>query len=289
MGVDFSSPALTEDDFMKACEAVRASGTCRFLATLITIRPEVYERNLRLMSRVIEREALDDLVPGFHIEGPFISAGGGIGAHDPSAVMDPQTELVDNLMEWSSGRIMMLTMSAEAKDAAVVIRYCTDLGIRVSIGHSIYNQKLLAEAADAGAISLTHLGNALPPLLPRHDHPVFAGLNEDRLIAMMISDGHHLPEVLMRLILKVKGYDRTIIVSDAAPIAGLPPGEYETLGNKVVLEECGRIWNPQTERLVGSPSCMNDCMNVLADLGVPEDALVRMGYINPLRYLGINL
>src|SRR5690606_3659209 len=147
----------------------------------------------------------------------------------------------------------------------------------------------LAEAADAGAISLTHLGNALPPLLPRHDHPVFAGLNEDRLIAMMISDGHHLPEVLMRLILKVKGYDRTIIVSDAAPIAGLPPGEYETLGNKVVLEECGRIWNPQTERLVGSPSCMNDCMNVLADLGVPEDALVRMGYINPLRYLGINL
>ncbi len=72
-----------------------------------------------------------------------------------------------------------------------------------------------------GAALLTHFGNGSPPWVPRLDNAVQAGLGEDALSASLITDGIHLPDRFVQLVLKVKGPRGVLIVSDAAPVAGL--------------------------------------------------------------------
>jgi N-acetylglucosamine-6-phosphate deacetylase len=130
------------------------------------------------------------------------------------------------------------------------------------------------------------LGNGIPNHLPRHPNPIWDQLDEQRLAAMLIVDGHHLPASFVRVVVRVKTPRRVIVVSDAAPIAGLPPGRYWTLGQEVILEKSGRAWNPSGDHLVGSSACMMDCMNQLASLNIlSETELWQVGYHNPLELI----
>jgi N-acetylglucosamine-6-phosphate deacetylase len=100
---------------------------------------------------------------------------------------------------------------------------------------------------------------------------------------MIISDGHHLPEAFIRTVLRVKSIDRVVVVSDSAPIAGFPPGRHRTLGQEVVLEESGRLWNPLKGHLVGSSACLADCLDHLARVSnLSFEELTQVGRSNPL-------
>ncbi len=93
----------------------------------------------------------------------------------------------------------------------------------------------------------------------------------------------------LRVMLRAKGVSRSLIVSDAAPVAGLPPGRYFTLGNEAVLEESGRLHNPAKGVLVGSSATLLECMNHLASLGfLSLEELLALGFYNPLRLLGLD-
>ena len=84
MGVDFSAPDLTGDQFLKTAEHIFASGTALFLPTIVTSSKEVYLRNLGIMRQAAESHGLLKQIPGAHLEGPFISPKpGAVGAHIP--------------------------------------------------------------------------------------------------------------------------------------------------------------------------------------------------------------
>jgi N-acetylglucosamine-6-phosphate deacetylase len=100
---------------------------------------------------------------------------------------------------------------------------------------------------------------------------------------MIVADGHHLPESLLRIILKIKGISRTIVVSDASPLAGLAPGAYEWGGISAVLEQDGLLRQSRGPYLAGSSATLLQCMNHLASLGMlAPDELLRLGHANPL-------
>jgi N-acetylglucosamine-6-phosphate deacetylase len=129
----------------------------------------------------------------------------------------------------------------------------------------------------------------LPHLLHKYNNPLWAGLADDRYTAMMIGDGHHIPNGVIQAMIRAKGISRAIIVSDAAPVAGLPPGRYTTLGNEVVLEESGLLHNPQKGFLVGSSAAMLVCMNHIASLNLFSlEELIDLGFYNPLQLIGIS-
>ncbi|MCX7935656.1 MAG: amidohydrolase family protein, partial [Planctomycetota bacterium] len=158
-GVDFSSPALTAEQFASACRALRQKGTAGFLATVITSPLEVYERNLQLMAKAIADFGLERIVLGFHLEGPFISpAPGAVGAHNPAWVQLPDPGLLDRLQEWAEGRIRLVTMAADLPDAEKLCAHAVRAGIAVSLGHHLADAEQIARLADAGASALTHLG-----------------------------------------------------------------------------------------------------------------------------------
>jgi N-acetylglucosamine-6-phosphate deacetylase len=237
----------------------------------------------------MRRDDLKDHIPGIHLEGPFISdADGARGAHNARWIQKPNLDFFDQLVEWSDGNVKLLTIAAELEGSDALCRHAVDKGVAVSLGHQMATDADLHRLADSGASLLTHLGNGIPQTIDRHDNPIWAGLAHDGLTAMIITDGHHLPSSLIKTILKVKGASNTIIVSDASPIAGLSPGNYSTLGNEVILEKSGRLYNPKTGYLVGSSSTMIDCMNYLHSLQLlNKKELFDLGFFNPLRFLSI--
>ena len=289
-GVDFSSADLTFEIFVTACRQLLREGTAAFLPTIITSPTEIYERNLPLIADAIVSPEFQGRLLGIHLEGPFISTEpGAVGAHNPCWTQTPNIRLIERLQKLAGGHIRLLTIAAELPGAANLCRAATALGITVSLGHQLARREHLDQLVAAGARALTHLGNGVPNILPRHDNPIWASLACDSLTAMVIADGHHLSVDMLQVILRAKGLARTIIVSDASPVAGLPHGEYNTLGNRAVLEPDGRLHNPDKGCLVGSSANLAHCMNHLATvMNLRPTELTTVGFQNPLRLLGID-
>lgn len=289
-GISFSDLDLTEERFVYACKSLIEEGTVAFLPTIITAPLEVYEQNLRLIAKAMRRDDLKKHILGIHVEGPFISEKDGArGAHNIDWVRKPDKQLLDKLHLWADGKIKMLTISADLERTDELCRHAVDLGITVSLGHQLATEDDLERLANSGARSLTHLGNGLPNILPRHKNPLWAGLANDDLIAMIITDGHHIPPSIIKSVIRTKGISKVVVVSDAAPIAGLPPGRYNTLGNDVILDESGFLHNPEKGHLVGSSATMLDCINYLASLDLMnKEDLLKVGFYNPLKLINID-
>ncbi len=288
IGVDFSSDTLDRDGFLRAADAILASGTALFLPTVITGSAAMYQCNLGLIAKAVESAGLEKNIPGIHLEGPFLAPEPGyIGCHNPRCVQPPSPEGFDQLMDAAHGKIKLLTAAA-APDSGELIAHAVKLGVTVSIGHHNATPESLRFAAAHGAKALTHLGNGVPNFLPRHRNAIFAGLANDDLTAMAISDSHHLPPEVLKCFVRCKGAGKLVIVSDGSPAAGLPPGRYNVLGNDAVLEASGRLYNPAKQCLVGSAATLAQCMDFLASLELLSDAeLAAVGRDNALALIGL--
>ncbi|MFC1552286.1 amidohydrolase family protein [Candidatus Latescibacterota bacterium] len=289
-GVDFSDPSLTEEVFIGTCRDVLKSGTTLFLPTLVSTSKDIYERNLKLISSIMDMPEFESSIPGFHIEGPFLAPDPGtLGVHTRENIRNADTEFLDTLIEWTGGKIKLLTVSAEIDGAGVLIRHAVSRGITVSLGHSAALEDDLEKAANVGATALTHLGNGIPDMIQRHFNTIWAGLSNDDLSAMIITDGHHLPFSILKSIIRAKGVSRLIVVSDASPLAGMPPGRYSYHDEEVMLENDGLLHNPGRNCLAGSSSTILECMNHLASLKLLSfDEMMQVGFFNPLKLIGID-
>ena len=289
MGVDFSAPDLTEDQFLKTAEHIFNSGTSLFLPTIVTSSKAVYLHNLGIMHHAVETHGLLELIPGAHLEGPFISSKpGAVGAHIPEYVIPPDAAFFDEIMDRSGGYVKLLTVAAEIPGMEAFIAHAVSRGVVVSCGHQLAEADDLQRAAKAGAKLLTHLGNGCPNLIDRHHNMIWAGMACDEMKAMIIADGHHLPPELIKCIFRVKGPDRIIVTSDAAPIAGFPPGRYSCWNNDAILEPDGLFHNPEKGCLVGSSASLKDCADFLRALDfLTENEIVKMTCTNPRKMIGM--
>ncbi len=291
VGVDFNADSLTEESFIHAGHTLIERGTAAFMPTLITNSKDRIRRNLKIITGALKKDAqLARHIIGLHLEGPFISkAPGAVGAHDPAAVHTPDLAYFDRLYAHSQGMLRLLTIAADSCGAAQLAAHAVSRGVAVSCGHQLAAPGELASLADAGAKALTHLGNGLPNMVHRHNNPLLAGLAEERLQVMFIPDGHHLPRHVLKVFARAAGPDRLIATSDAASPAGLPPGTYDVLGNKAVLEPDGLLHNPEKKCLVGSSFTMLQCMNVLHNLGLfTLEEMLRIGFYNPLALIRVS-
>ncbi len=288
-GVDFSDPGLTEDKFIRTCRMLLDRGTSSFLPTIVTSPEDNYRKILPVMAKVLDMPEFEGRLLGIHVEGPFISPEpGACGIHNREWIRKPDITFLNELFECSGEKIKLLTIAAEVEGAEEITGHAVSLGISVSLGHQMADESDIERVVKAGASAMTHLGNGIPATIPRHRNPIWAGLSNDSLTAMLITDGHHLPSAVIKSFIKAKGVSRCIVTSDASVIAGMPPGTYSYGGENVVLEENGLLHNPERGCLAGSSSTMIECMNHLASLNfLTTDELLKVGFYNPLRLIGI--
>ena len=207
---------------------VRAMWPSGIAASCITICTESEARILRSLRAVADACDGDPLVAasvlGIHVEGPHIAREDGPrGAHPLAHVRPPDVEEYRRWQDAAGGRIRIITVSPEYEEAIDYIRAVVADGVVASIGHTAATGDQIRAAVDAGARWSTHLGNGAHALIPRHPNYIWDQLAEDRLSAGFIFDGHHLPPSVMKPLIRSKGVERSILVSDAVTFAGLPP------------------------------------------------------------------
>ncbi|WP_127581533.1 N-acetylglucosamine-6-phosphate deacetylase [Paenibacillus koleovorans] len=254
-GIDLNTLPLEREQVSRLVRLVAAEGVTSFYPTIITNSDAHTTALLRTLAAVCEADPLATAcMPGFHLEGPYISPQDGPrGAHRADYVCPPDWEQLERWQEAAGGRIRLLTLSPEWDGAEPFIRRCVSAGIRVAIGHTAATSEQIRRAVHAGATLSTHLGNAAHLTLPRHPNYIWDQLAEDGLWASLIADGFHLPEAFLKVALRIKG-PRAFLVSDAAHLAGMPPGRYLThIGGEVVLQPSGKLHMAENERyLAGS-------------------------------------
>ena len=276
-GVDFNDAALTAAALDHALEAMLRSGVTACLPTLITAAEAVQAGRLAALDRAVAASRLGPLmVPGFHLEGPFLNpAPGYAGCHPAAAIIPPDPDALDRLTRGLRRPILLLTLAPEQPGAVGLIARARALGIAVAMGHTAADAAATARAADAGVTLSTHLGNALPQPQPKFLNPLMAQLSEDRLHASFIADGIHLPPDVLKVLIRAKGPQRCILVTDATAAAAAPPGLYPFAGMTIEHTADGSVRVPGTKTLAGSALCLDQAVRNLVDWGiaVPTTAL----------------
>lgn len=270
-GYDFNSLPLTTDTVIQATRRLWEKGLTLFYPTVITNGDEEIEQLLRVIDAAcLEDEAVGSTIGGIHLEGPFLSPEEGPrGAHDSRHIKAPDWALFTRWQAASGNRIRIVTLSPEWPEAAGFIRACVESGIIVSIGHTAATPEQIREAVEAGATMSTHLGNGAHLTLPRHPNYIWEQLAQDQLWAGMIADGYHLPDSVIKVMLRAK-QSKAVLVSDAVYLSGMPPCEYEThIGGHVVLTPEGRLHLARKpELLAGSAMMLADAVWRLARSGL---------------------
>jgi N-acetylglucosamine-6-phosphate deacetylase len=249
-GHSFSSPEITAEQVAEIVRAQAALGTARLCPTLISARPDDMRQGVRMIAAACDADsAVAKMVLGIHLEGPFLSDREGYrGAHPASALRDPDWGFFQELQAASGQRIVLLTLAPERPGALVLIQKATDSGVVIALGHTAADGPTIEAAGAAGATLSTHLGNGIAAQLPRHPNPIWHQAACDGLSASLIADGHHLDREVLRVLARAKGPERVILVSDASPLAGLPPGRY----GDWAVDAAGKITVAGTPYLAGS-------------------------------------
>lgn len=287
MGVDFSDQNLTDADFLKATKALWAKGITCFLPTVITASRENLLKSFELLTKASSNPEVAASVPGFHLEGPYISPEKGFrGAHLEKYIRRPDWNEFLALQAASSGKIKLITLAPEADGAISFIEKCKKSGVIVSLGHHNGNAEQIEKAVDAGASLSTHLGNGCANLIDRHNNPIWPQLANDGLSVSIIADGFHLNKQEVRTFYKAKGIDRTILVSDALDLAGMPPGEY-VRGERKVLLTPDVVKFPEENVLAGAASPISVCVtNMMKFTGCTLSEAIQMASTNPAKLMG---
>ena len=288
-GIDFNDSALTAEAMDHALEAMARTGVTTCLPTLITAPEAELADRLRALDEAVASSRLGPLmVPGFHLEGPFLNpAPGFAGCHPPAAMVPPDPALLERLTAPLRRQILLLTLAPERDAALAVIRWAVARGILVAIGHSAATAGDITRAAEAGACLSTHLGNALPQPQPKFLNPLMAQLAEDRLSASLIADGIHVPPDAIKVMLRAKGAERTILVTDATAAAATPPGLYGFAGMVIEHATDGSVRSPGTPMLAGSALCLDQAVrNIVAWNLLPATEAIALASSNPRRLLG---
>lgn len=289
-GVDFSSDDVTPEKVRLAAERIWSDGVTTFIPTVITNSHENLVLNFKNLYNAITREDLMGSVPGFHLEGPYISPEKGFyGTHPEKYVRKPDWNEFVEYQEAAGGKIIQVTVGPEVEGADVFIEKCKDKGIIVAIGHTNANAGQVRMAAEKGAKLSTHLGNGCANMIHRHHNHLWPQLAEDRLIPTIIADGHHLPEEVIKVFVKVKGPDKIILTSDVNHLIGMPPGKYNYLGTEVVYSEDGLVRNPGKNCLAGaSMPLVRGVETVMNYTGCPLGEAINMASKNVADVYGFN-
>lgn len=287
-GVSFTDNDLSVEGIKKATEGLWSEGVTTYLPTIITAGSETIKTNLKVLKQSLEDEKISNSIPGFFLEGPYISPIDGFrGAHNAEFVRLPDWDEFQSFVKASGKKIIKTTVAPELEGAMEFIDNCRKAGIIVAIGHHNGSAAQIHEAAQRGAWISTHLGNGCANMIHRHNNPLWAQMADDRLTPTIIADGFHLNSDELTVFYKIKGAHNLLLISDITKLAGLPPGEYDWNGKLVLLTPEGKLRLPDLDVLAGASfSIRKGIGNMVKYVGCSLEEAIQMASSNQARMFG---
>ena len=284
VGVDVK--AAKPEDFEKVCRFQASQGTTGWLGSVLT---DTREQTLWCIEQFKQWENLEHKgaeLLGIHLEGPFLCPAYK-GAMPEHLLQMPNLELLKEYQEAAEGRIRYITVSPELDGMVEFIAEIGKLGIVTAIGHSGADYETAQAAIANGAEAATHTGNAMK-LLHQHFPAIWgAVLEDDNVYCEIICDGRHLHPGTVRLIIKTKGVDRVVAITDSIMAAGLPDGKYKLGVNDVVVVDGDAQLANGGSRAGSTLTSGQALKNLLKFTGRPLEEIIPMLTENPAKLIRV--
>ncbi|MBN1540926.1 N-acetylglucosamine-6-phosphate deacetylase [candidate division KSB1 bacterium] len=259
-------------------------GTTAFLATTM-VRPGNND-HIRLIADCLSRNLGGARLLGLHLEGPFISQEKRGGILTNSIYSYTPTAL-DELLELCGKSLRMMTMAPELPDCRQLVQQLKSRSVIPALGHSNCTYEEAKTAFDWGVRHITHLFNAMPGLHHRFPGPIVAALEDERVTAQLICDGHHIHPAVLRLVYRLLGLKRLLVVTDGMRSMGLPDGIYRYNG-KDYRAQNGVARYLDDDTLIGSTQSLARMGRNLIDfVGISQKEVSRVCSTNQAQLLGM--
>ena len=282
MGHDFCEG--TYEAFHALCAYEASRGVTAVCPATMTF-PEEKLSQVMTQAASFKPAPHESALVGINMEGPFISHGK-IGAQNPAYVQPCDASMIRRLQTLSGGLIKLVDIAPEQEGALEFIREMHD-EVRISVAHTCADYQQAHDAFAAGARHVTHLCNAMPPLLHRAPGPIAAAFDAPQVSVELICDGVHIHPAMVRCMFGLFGDERVILVSDTMEATGLADGSYELGGQQVLVQ--GREARLATGALAGSVSDLMTCLQrAVRDMHVPLESALKAATENPARALGLD-
>ena len=252
-------------------------GSTSVLASLFAKPEELLLKDLRRLADYIEDHP-DSNIRGIHMEGPYLNKQLK-GAMNESYLWEPTVESWNKIWDASKGYIKIMTIAPELPGASAVMRAAARQGVVLSIGHSMATYDDIEIAIDNGAAHVTHMFNAMSPFHHRHPGIILSSLLRNELKIELIADTLHVHPAVMELLIRMKGANGIILVSDSIRAGGMHEGEYEFADQKVFMKEKKAYLADGT--LAGSTLTLNMAIkNMVETANAKITEAVRMASLN---------
>lgn len=283
-GIDVN--AATAEGLETIARFFASQGTTSCLVSILT---DTSEQTLWCIDEYNKWKTLEHKgaeIIGIHLEGPFLASEYKGAMPEHLLKKAPDLELVKRYQDAASGAVRYMTISPELEGMPEFIRDVSGLGIKVAIGHSGASYERAMEAIQSGAVAGTHVGNAMK-LLHQHFPAIFGAVLESDVYCEMICDGLHLHPGTVRILLKAKGLDRAVAITDSIMAAGLPDGEYKLGVNDVVVVDGDAKLKEGGVRAGSTLTLAQAYRNLLKFTGRTEEEILPVLTKNPAEMLGV--
>ena len=290
-GADFMDG--TEEAFLTVAELHARFGTTALVPTTLTAEKEDLLHTLDVYEKAHQSNTNGAAFLGIHLEGPYFALSQR-GAQDPRYIRNPDPAEYEEILNYSSS-IMRWSAAPELEGAIQFGQRLRQQGILAAIAHTDAYYDDVLTAYENGYSLVTHLYSAMSGVTRKNAFR-YAGVIESSYLldldVEIIGDGIHLPAPLLKLVYKIKGPDRTALITDAMRGAGMPEGE-SILGSlknglPVIIED-GVAKLPDRTSFAGSVATFDRLVrNMITMADVPLLDAVRMASMTPARIMGVH-
>ena len=282
-GSDFTE--ATPEAFRTAVKAHLAHGATTIFPTLSSSSFETLGQAVSVCQELMKEP--DTTIMGLHIEGPYLNPkmAGELFANQTKAIDAAEYQA---LIEKANGCIKRWDISPELEGGHDFARYMRSKGLMVALTHTEAEYDEIKAAYEAGFTHAAHFYNAMPGFHKRREYK-YEGTVEsvylmDGMSVEVIADGRHLPSTILRLVYKLKGVERTCLVSDALAYAACDNPQVDP---KYVIED-GVCKLADHSSLAGSLATMDKLVQTMVKAGVPFADAIRMASETPAKLIGVD-
>lgn len=289
-GHDFNF--ASKEEMKEMSRSYMMSGVTTLLPTLASAEYEALIKSSDTISEIISDEISDGNnepdkagahFAGVHLEGRYLNPLKR-GAHRPDLLVKPNVGEIEELMSHMSGAVH-ISAAYELEGGAEFAKKALELGATLGLAHTNATYAEALEAEKNGITSYTHLMNAMPPLHQREGGAVCAALTGDKYCEL-ICDGFHVKPEMVRLIYKLTGSERLVLITDSMEATGCKDGNYSIAGMPVTVKD-GKAYTTDGAIAGSTLSLIDGVKNLTEFCGARFEDAVKCASENPAKMVGI--
>lgn len=262
---------------------VAEHGVTSFLPTTVTANRADTLAAIENVAACMGQQTGGAQVLGIYLEGPYVNARQkGAQAPDHIRVADPD----EYEAFFQAGPVRLVTLAPEIPENRALIPYAVERGAAVAVGHSVANYDEVLRAVSLGMNQATHTFNGMTGIHHREPGTAGASLSCDAIYAQVIVDFVHIHPAVVKVLVRAKGLDRAVLITDAMRATGMPDGVYDLGGQNVtVVDGAARL---ASGSLAGSTLTLDRAVrNVMQAAGLSLDEALRMATLTAAQSIGV--